>query len=211
MGTCISSSSIHPNTISISATMEHSERSDDRYTIYNNKEATTISPDTSDCPQYSSGITQEGTRNCNEDVSDNILNTEFDWTSEEESVTEHSKEKSNIENDVIEEEIIAKVHSDYDDDYDDLSEYDEGDIFWIPATLASHMGLRASHISPQDKKARDRIYANDEDLFMSVEASRRSSYLVVGSARTNKTKSEITVQNSFINSHAIDLISLGRN
>ena len=111
---------------------------------------------------------------------------------------------------------------------DDFSE--EEDFLWIPATLASHMGLKSRHIYPvsEDKPPRDRIYANDDDLFMSVEVEARSSHLVTPGVNlrprrricpdysepepdNNKTNSAMTVQNTFVNNNAIDLISLGRN
>ena len=65
---------------------------------------------------------------------------------------------------------------DSDDDNDYSRVLDDADFFWIPATLASHMGVY-KHNKLVTERNRDRIYANDDELFMSVETSRRGSHL----------------------------------
>ena len=88
-----------------------------------------------------------------------------------------------------------------------MKEEEDEEMFWIPATLASHMGVRSSVI--ENSRQRDRIYADDADLFMSVETTRRSSsYLLTGNL-VNKPK--MSVENSFVNNNSLDLVSLGRN
>ena len=49
---------------------------------------------------------------------------------------------------------------------------EDAEIFWIPDTLARHMGIRnrkGMNRKIKLKRATERIYANDEDIFMSVE------------------------------------------
>ena len=46
---------------------------------------------------------------------------------------------------------------------------DACDIFWIPDTLARHMGIRNKSKVELAEAPADRIYADDEELFMSVE------------------------------------------
>ena len=68
----------------------------------------------------------------------------------------------------------SSENSDDDNDYSRV--LDDADFFWIPATLASHMGVY-NHKNFLSERPRDRIYANDDELFMSVETSRRGSQL----------------------------------
>ena len=55
----------------------------------------------------------------------------------------------------------------------DSSILEDGDMLWIPFSMAQHMGVTIGDCLD----TRDRVYANDEELFMSVETSRRSSHL----------------------------------
>ena len=88
--------------------------------------------------------------------------------------------------------VKINVHTDRSEDSDDDNDeypnyFDDDNFLWIPATLASHMGVprntkvvmddNVTNMNDNVAKPRDRIYANDDDLFMSVETSRRSSYL----------------------------------
>ena len=63
----------------------------------------------------------------------------------------------------------------------DSSIQEDGNMLWIPFSMAQHMGVtrvtRSLDTIGDCLDTRDRIYANDEDLFMSVETSRRSSHL----------------------------------
>ena len=56
----------------------------------------------------------------------------------------------------------------------DSSSLEDGNMLWIPFSMAQHMGVTSV---TRSLDTRDRIYANDEELFMSVETSRRSSHL----------------------------------
>ena len=56
----------------------------------------------------------------------------------------------------------------------DSSSLEDGNMLWIPFSMAQHMGVTSV---TRGLDTRDRIYANDEELFMSVETSRRSSHL----------------------------------
>ena len=55
----------------------------------------------------------------------------------------------------------------------DAEEEDDGDYLWIPASLARHMGVARGAGLVSER----RVYADDDDLYMSVELSRRSSHL----------------------------------
>ena len=210
MGICISTSTIHPNIIK-GTTVTNKEKCVD-VEISVETELSVSSADTSNCAQYSEVVSQKTRRKPEDDVVDNMLNNAIDWSSEE----EHSNEQQKVQR--KEREVSMDISD------EDFSE--EEDFLWIPATLASHMGLKHSHIysGSEDKPSprRDRIYANDEDLFMSVEVetTRRTSRLVnirphrricPDYPQPDKTNSIMTVQNTFVNNNAIDLISLGRN
>ena len=169
------------------------------------------SPDTSNCAQNSEDVShsQETRRKPEDDMVDNMLNNAIDWSSEDEHSNEQQKEVQRKEGEVTSMDISGE----------DFSEEEE--YLWIPATLASHMGLKSCQIN-KPKPPRDRIYANDEDLFMSleVENTRRSSRLLTirphrricpDQSQPDKTNSVMTVQNTFVNNNAIDLVSLGRN
>ena len=56
----------------------------------------------------------------------------------------------------------------------DSSSVEDSNMLWIPFSMAQHMGV-TTVIRSLD--TRDRIYADDEELFMSVETSRRNSHL----------------------------------
>merc|ERR1711953_838146 len=143
-------------------------------------------------------------KKCKGDLEENILNTDLDWISEEEILSSFPQGNMNSER-VKKVEEIARMDTSEDGDDDE-----QGDIFWIPASLASHMGLRAGPVCHlvEESRPRDRIYADDADLFMSVETDRRSHVTDF----SHKSRADnMTVQNSFVNNNAIDLISLGRN
>ena len=213
MGTCISSSSsstIHPN-MTPGPPVINKEMSSQTDRAVNSAE-------TSNCSQSSEDVSRRTRRKPEDEMVDNILHDDIDWSSEEE--LSNDKQKTTVTVQRKEEEEVAMDISD-----EDFSE--EEDFLWIPASLASHMGLKSRHIHPvSEDKPRDRIYANDDDLFMSVEveATRRTSQLVApgGNLRPqrrifpdysepDKSNSVLTVQNTFVNNNAIDLISLGRN
>ena len=203
MGTCISSATIHPHIIK-GPTVVNKE-SCLEVEMSRETDLSVNSADTSTSAQSSEDVSLKTIRKPEDDLVDNILNNDIDWSSEEEHSDGKQKKVQRKE-----EEVSMDISD------DDFSE--EEDFLWIPATLASHMGLKSRHIYPvsEDKPPRDRIYANDEDLFMSVEveASRRSSRLVnirPDYSLPDKTNSVMTVQNTFVNNNAIDLISLGRN
>ena len=210
MGTCISSATIHPNMI------QEPTGGNKESCLEVEMSTETESAGRSTSPQYSENSIEKTRRRPEDDLVDNILNTDIDWSSEE----EHSREKTEkVQR--KEEEVSMDISE------DDFSE--EEDFLWIPATLASHMGLKSRHIYPvsEDKPTRERIYANDDDLFMSVEVPqipRRNSHLKTAGvnlrshrgfcpdySEPDKTNSVMTVQNTFVNNNAIDLISLGRN
>ena len=213
MGICISSS-IHPSMIK-GATVVNKDSCVD-VEISAETDLSFSSPDTSNCAQYSEDVShsQETRRKPEDDLVDNMLNNAVDWSSEDEHSNEQQKQVQRKEGEVTSMDISDE----------DFSEEEE--FLWIPATLASHMGLKSCQIYPgsEDKPQppRDRIYANEEDLFMSVEVggTRRSSRLVTirphrricpDQSKPDKTNSVMTVQNTFVNNNAIDLISLGRN
>lgn len=217
MGTCISSSSsssIHPNIIRGPRTVVNKESSLEPE-MSRETDLSVNSAETSTSAQHSEDLSQKAIRKPEDDMVevDNILNNDIDWISEEKHSDEKQKKVQRKE-----EEICMDISD------DDFSE--EEDFLWIPATLASHMGLKSRHIYPvsEDKPPRERIYANDEDLFMSVEVEARPSHLVTPGvnlrphhricpdySQPDKTNSTMTVQNTFVNNNAIDLISLGRN
>ena len=125
-----------------------------------------------------------------------------EWSSEE-KLFKYSDETHNI--------VYVETSRDTSEDVDELEE--EEDMFWIPATLASHMGVRCRSLYPvtEDRKPRDRVYTDDADLFMSVETNRRRSYLLIGDLVNKPQPVEMSVKNSFVNNNTPDLISLGRN
>ena len=211
MGTCISSATIHPN-INKGPTVVNKE-SCLEVEMSRETDLSVNSADTSTSAQHSEDVSLKAIRKPEDDLVDNILNNDIDWSSEEEHSDEKQKKVQRKE-----EEVSMDISD------DDFSE--EEDFLWIPATLASHMGLKSRHIYPVsgDKPPRDRIYANDDDLFMSVEVEARSSRVVTSGvnlrphprlcpdySEPDKTNSAMTVQNTFVNNNAIDLISLGRN
>ena len=55
----------------------------------------------------------------------------------------------------------------------DAEEEEDGDYLWIPASLARHMGVARGAGLVSER----RVYADDDELYMSVELSRRSSHL----------------------------------
>ena len=130
MGTCISSSAIHPNIIK-----EPPVANKDNLEVEAGLAAD--STDTSNCAQYSEDVSQRTRQKPEDDMVDNILNTDIDWSSEEEHSNANGKQ-SKVQR---KEGVVSMDISD--------EEYSEGeDFFWIPATLASHMGLKSSHIYP---------------------------------------------------------------
>ena len=196
MGTCTSSSAIHPNVtpdtpIGSSVKSEGSEISSE---IKENV-------DSLETLQFNAMSHQ---KKCKGNLEENILNTDLDWSSEEEILSSFPHGNLNSER-VKKVEEIARM-----DTSEDGDDGEQGDIFWIPASLASHMGLRTGPVCHlvEESRPRDRIYADDADLFMSVETDRRSHVTDF----SHKSKADnMTVQNSFVNNNAIDLISLGRN
>ena len=203
MGTCTSSSAIHPNVTPgtpIGSSMK-SEGSEISSEIKENV-------DSLETLQFNAMSHQ---KKCKGDSEENILNTDLDWSSEEEILSSFPHGNLNSER-VKKVEEIARM-----DTSEDGDDGEQGDIFWIPASLASHMGLRTGPVCHlvEESRPRDRIYADDADLFMSVETDRRSHVTDRRSHVTDfshKSKADnMTVQNSFVNNNAIDLISLGRN
>lgn len=65
---------------------------------------------------------------------------------------------------------IRVVTDDSEDDSDCsvVETFDERDFIWIPATLASHMGVHQGSL----QRDKNRVYVNDEELFMTVETNR---------------------------------------
>ena len=185
MGTC--SSTILPHTIT------NTQGEADSHTAVQVSSSQLELSNKSESPQYSEDEShKEG--------------GDSDWSSEEELFTNYSDEAHNI--------VHVETNREASEDGDDLKEEEEEEMFWIPATLASHMGVRSRSVYPviENNKQRDRIYADDADLFMSVETTKRSSsYLLTGDL-VNKPKSvELSVENSFVNNNSLDLVSLGRN
>ena len=180
MGTCSSTTSILPHTVT------NTPGEDDTAQVSNSQLELSNKSESPECSEDESH--KEG--------------GDSDWSSEEELFTNYSDETHNI--------VHVETNRETLEDGDDLKEEEDEEIFWIPATLASHMGVRSSVI--ENSRQRDRIYADDADLFMSVETTRRSSsYLLTGDL-VNKPKSvEMSVENSFVNNNSLDLVSLGRN
>ena len=183
MGTCSSTTSILPHTVTNTPGEDDTAHVSSSQLELSNK---------SESPE------------CSEDES-HKEGGDSDWSSEEELFTNYSDETHNI--------VHVETNREALEDGDDLKEEEDEEMFWIPATLASHMGVRSS-VYPviENSRQRDRIYADDADLFMSVETTRRSSsYLLTGDL-VNKPKSvEMSVENSFVNNNSLDLVSLGRN
>ena len=79
---------------------------------------------------------------------------------------------------------------------------EDGNMLWIPFSMAQHMGVTRGPRSLDTIGAcldtRDRIYANDEDLFMSVETSRRSSHLTSLSVPLSTTAVKSRTGHSFV-------------
>ena len=117
----------------------------------------------------SSGI-QEKTETL-EHESQHLSSTKYD------SFIDNSTENNEI--DCIVRMRLEEFISDSSDSESSLVE--DGNMLWIPFSMAQHMGVTRGPRSLDTIGAcldtRDRIYANDEDLFMSVETSRRSSHL----------------------------------
>ena len=68
----------------------------------------------------------------------------------------------------------------------DSSSVEDSNMLWIPFSMAQHMGVTTV---TRSLDTRDRIYANDEELFMSVETSRRDSHLTHLSLSSKAVKS----------------------
>ena len=85
-------------------------------------------------------------------------------------------DKQNKEGNV---DLSAARHSGEASDCEELERNDnledDPDYIWLPASLASHMGVvrRQSMVSGYAEE--ERVYADDEDLFMTVETSRSTS------------------------------------
>ena len=54
---------------------------------------------------------------------------------------------------------------------DESSILEDGNMLWIPFSMAQHMGVTRRATLGDYLDQRDRIYGNDEDLFMSVETN----------------------------------------
>ena len=72
---------------------------------------------------------------------------------------------------------LENISSDF-----DLSPHsDATDKLWIPDSLARHMGINKIENNKLNRltltKIKNRIYANDEDIFMCVESSGRQAYV----------------------------------
>ena len=72
---------------------------------------------------------------------------------------------------------LENISSDF-----DLSPHsDATDKLWIPDSLARHMGINKIENNKLNRltltKIKNRIYANDEDIFMCVESSGRKAYV----------------------------------
>ena len=128
-------------------------------------------PPSSTLSDESPGI-QEKTEN-SEHESQNISCT----ARTNESLNDNSTENNEI--DCIVRMRLEEFISDSSDSESSILE--DGNMIWIPFSMAQHMGVTSGPRSLDTIGAcldtRDRIYANDEDLFMSVETSRRSSHL----------------------------------
>ena len=67
---------------------------------------------------------------------------------------------------------VTKINKNDSANISDEKSFDDGDAFWIPDTLARHMGIWSKVEKSKKVKLKrpvQRIYANDEDIFMSVE------------------------------------------
>ena len=69
---------------------------------------------------------------------------------------------------------IVKMHLEEfisDSSEDESSILEDGNMLWIPFSMAQHMGVTRRATLGDYLDQRDRIYGNDEDLFMSVETN----------------------------------------
>ena len=68
--------------------------------------------------------------------------------------------------------FVTKINKIDSANISDDKSFDDGEAFWIPDTLARHMGIWTKVENSKKvklKRSVQRIYANDEDIFMSVE------------------------------------------
>ena len=190
MGTCISSrNSIRVSDMSGSVTKDDVSRSMSENQPRNQVKPIEVLMEHGDNKSYPSkyppcnSMSDEssGSQDKNEDVGQE---SQHDFSATYDSLISNLNENTEI--DSIVKMRLEEFISESSDSDSSSGSVEDSNMLWIPFSMAQHMGVTTV---TRSLDTRDRIYANDEELFMSVETSRRNSHLTHLSLSSKAVKS----------------------